>query len=69
MCDACGCAITAKKQKGHTYYRCTKKKRKCDEKYTREELLAGQLKREMQKVSLSDTDTDKMLKWLNKKTG
>ena len=25
-CGSCGCAITAEKQKGHVYYRCTKKK-------------------------------------------
>ncbi len=36
-CSSCGCAITAETQKGHTYYRCTKKKGACTEKrYLRE---------------------------------
>src|SRR3989338_2439412 len=28
-CGECSCAITAEKQKGHIYYRCTRKKGKC----------------------------------------
>ena len=35
----CGCSITAELQKGYTYYRCTKKKGICNEKYTRGGLL------------------------------
>jgi site-specific DNA recombinase len=65
-CGTCGCAITAERQKGHIYYRCTKKKGKCEEKYMREELLTEQLKGEIQKVSLPNSDTDQMLEWLNK---
>jgi len=53
-CGECGCAITAERQKGHHYYRCTKKKGKCSQRYIREETLAAQLREAVQKVSLSD---------------
>ena len=44
-CGECGCAITAEIQKGHTYYRCTRKNKtqKCAEPYAREEALHAQL--------------------------
>ena len=35
--------ITAETQKGHTYYRCTKKKGGCSQPYVREEVLAADL--------------------------
>jgi len=39
-CASCGCSITGERQKGHNYYRCTKKKGLCQEKhYLREEAL------------------------------
>ena len=60
-CGACDCYITAEKQKGYIYYRCTKKKGICQEKYIREEALAEQMKEALQKVSLSDDWTEKML--------
>ena len=50
-CGACGCSITAEKHKRHIYYRCTKKKGPCAERYLREEELTEQLTREVQKVS------------------
>jgi len=65
-CGACGCAITAEQHKGYIYYRCTKKKGSCAEKYVREELLTHQLKNIMQKVSLPDDWADNMLNELNK---
>ncbi len=43
-CVNCGCMITAEKQKGYNYYRCIKKKQKCEEKYLREEALVEQIK-------------------------
>ena len=58
---SCGCSITAEKQKGHNYYRCTKKKGLCQEKYLREESLLAQIKNFLQKVSLSSHDTGKVL--------
>ena len=61
-CASCGCSITAEIQKGHNYYRCTKKKGICQEKhYLREEFLTEQIKSFLQKVSLSSQDTDKIL--------
>ena len=66
FCGNCGCAITAEKQKGHNYYRCTKKKGKCDEKYIREENLVDQLKEIAQKVSLPKYFVQNILKELDK---
>ena len=61
-CASCGCSITAEKQKGHNYYRCTKKKELCREKhYIREESLVEQIKSFLKKVSLSSHDTGKVL--------
>src|SRR3990167_792435 len=61
-CASCGCSITAEKQKGHNYYRCTKKKGLCQEKhYLREEALTEQITSYLQKVSLSSQDTEKIL--------
>jgi DNA invertase Pin-like site-specific DNA recombinase len=61
-CASCGCSITAEIQKGHNYYRCTKKKGLCREKhYLREEVLSEQIKSFLQKVSLSSQDTEKVL--------
>ena len=51
-CATCGLAITAEIQKGHTYYRCTKKKGNCTEPYVREEELDRQLSSLLQNFSL-----------------
>ncbi len=45
-CGECGCMITAEEQKGHTYYRCTKKSKsavRCSQPYVREETLTADL--------------------------
>ena len=61
-CASCDCSITGERQKGHNYYRCTKKKGLCQEKhYLREEALMEQIKAFLQKVSLSSQDTEKIL--------
>ena len=61
-CASCDCSITAEIQKGHIYYRCTKKKGLCQEKhYIREEALAEQMTAFLQKVSLTSQDTEKAL--------
>src|SRR3989338_5900128 len=65
-CGECKCAITAETQKGHNYYRCTKKKAACSQKYVREELLTEQVKSFLQKVSLPSQDTEKVLRELDK---
>ena len=61
LCGQCGASITAELQKGHNYYRCTKRKGSCSLKYTREEILIGQLSRETGKAGLGD--------WLDKWQG
>ncbi|MBU4311323.1 MAG: recombinase family protein [Candidatus Omnitrophica bacterium] len=53
-CGECGRMITAELQKGHTYYRCTKRLASCSQKYIREEELLKQIKGIFQKVSLCD---------------
>ena len=53
-CGECGCLITAETQKGHNYYHCTKRKTKCYQKYVREENLAEQINKYIQKASLPD---------------
>ena len=63
-CGECGGTITAELQKGHNYYRCTKKKGICSQKYIREEMLTEQFISFLKKVSLSNQDTKKVLKEL-----
>ena len=58
--------ITAEKQKGYVYYRCTKKKTPCDEKYIREEVVAEQMKNFIQKVSLPERWAAKIINTLDK---
>jgi len=60
-CGECGRMITAELQKGHVYYRCTKRLTNCNQKYVREEELAAQIKSFIQKVSLSDEWTKKII--------
>ena len=62
VCSTCGGAITAERQKGHHYYRCTKKmKVKCTEPYVREEKLAEQIKAAIAKVALPDQSFQKLM--------
>ncbi len=44
-CGECGCSVTAERQKGHIYYRCTKKnpRRNCAQPYVREEDLTSEI--------------------------
>jgi len=65
-CGECGRMITAELQKGHVYYRCTKRLTKCSQRYAREEGLAAQIRDILQKVSLCDDWTAKILKELEK---
>ena len=65
-CAECGCGITSEVQKGHTYYRCTKKKGVCTQKYIREEFLAEQANDIIKKVSLSSEWKEFMLAELEK---
>ena len=65
-CAECGMMITAEKQKGHIYYRCTKKKIKCSQPYTREEELDRQLSSLIQKFSLRSDWAEKLLEMAEK---
>ena len=65
-CGECGCFITTETQKGHNYLRCTKRKVPCSQKYFREEIIAEQIKNEIQKVALPDDCANGMLAELEK---
>ena len=53
-CGECGCKITAERQKGHVYYRCTKSKGKCSQPYIREEQLTLEIAELLKNIQLSD---------------
>ena len=54
-CASCGATITAERQKGHHYYRCTKKISPCPEKkYLREEKLETRFRAGLDAVSIDD---------------
>jgi len=61
LCAECGCAITSETQKGHHYYRCTKKRGACSQKYLREEALTEQINDVIKEVSLPPSWADSML--------
>ena len=65
-CGECGRMITAEIQKGYTYYHCTKRLTNCTQKYVREEELVKQIQSILQKVSLCDDWTTKILRELEK---
>ncbi len=61
-CDECGMGITAEKQKGHIYYRCTKKKGGCSQPYVREEALAINLSEILTRYAMPEDWTQELLK-------
>ncbi len=65
-CVTCDGAITAERQKGHQYYRCSKKRGKCPEPYTREESLAAQIQSAIASVALPEGVYRTMLSTLAK---
>ena len=60
-CGECGCFITTETQKSHNYLRCTKRVSACTQKYVREETIAGQVDREITKVTLEAALADWMV--------
>jgi len=60
-CGECGASITAERQKGHTYYRCTKKIIKCSQKFLREEALLEQINKAILKVFIDNETKEKMI--------
>jgi site-specific DNA recombinase len=62
-CAECGCMITAEIQKGHTYYRCTKKSAaRCSQPYIREELLAANISEILSEYAMAEDWADELLK-------
>ena len=61
-CGECGASVTAERQKGHHYYRCTKKLGPCGLKgYIREEVLADLMREQIRTVAISDEWAELML--------
>ena len=60
-CGECGAMFTTEQQKGHNYYRCTRKKGACYQPYVREEVLKEQVLAEVKKFLLPLDWADKML--------
>ena len=70
-CGECGSAITAQFSRGkcggiYRYYRCTKKKGVCLQKYLQEKDLAAQIKARLKSVAICDEWTKKMLAEVDK---
>jgi site-specific DNA recombinase len=65
-CGECGLAITAEVQKGHVYYRCTKKSKtvKCKQPFVREEELDQQLSALLSQFTLRPDWAEGMLAML-----
>ena len=70
-CGECNSPITAQWAKGahggiYRYYRCTKKRGLCNQKYLQEKDLVLQIKARLQSIALPDEWTDWMLKEVDK---
>jgi site-specific DNA recombinase len=68
-CATCGGAITAEIQKGHTYYRCTRKIRattRCLQPFIREEALDAEISALLKPYSLRADWADQMLELVKK---
>ncbi len=70
-CGECASMFTAQWATGkcggkYRYYRCTKKKGTCSQGYLREEVLAEQIKEQLQTISLCDKYADWMLQRVEK---
>ena len=60
VCGECGLKITAEKQKGHVYYRCTKTfgTHRCSQPYLREEKLVELIGEELKRIQFDDEILD-----------
>jgi site-specific DNA recombinase len=66
-CASCGYAVTAERQKGHTYYRCTRKstrQERCAEPFIREEALDIEISAILSPFALSDDSANELLTML-----
>ena len=64
-CGECGRMITAEYQRGHSYYRCTKKGTNCAQKFLREEALLSQVAESLKKIYIDDIIKEKIFKRLD----
>ena len=69
-CGECGSTITAQHARGQSgglyrYYRCTKWRGRCSQKYLREDLLADQLKERIAKVAVDPEWANRISKYLD----
>ena len=60
ICGECGLKVTAEKQKGHVYYRCTKTfgTHRCSQPYLREEKLVELIGEELKRIQFDDEILD-----------
>ena len=73
-CGECGCSITAEEKYnryGHhyIYYRCTKKRRPCSQRYIEVKALDKQILKVLEKISLSQRFLDRGFRYLEKLDG
>ncbi len=69
-CLHCGCSITAERQKGRDYYRCSKKKGKCPEPFLRADRLEPQIVTALHNIGFNDDVYDKVLTaWTQEREG
>ena len=67
-CGECGASITAERQKGHIYYRCTKKVKPCKQKFLREEALLEQINKAILKVFIDDNNRDEIFSYWDRQS-
>ncbi len=66
-CGECGAAITGERQKGHHYYRCTRKCGPCSQKrFIREEALTDELRLNTSRVAIPSAPGTRMLAQVDK---
>jgi site-specific DNA recombinase len=67
-CGTCGMSICAETQKGHIYYRCTKKSKaiRCEQPFIREEELERQLSLLLFQFSFSDAEANELIVMLER---
>jgi site-specific DNA recombinase len=67
QCGECGAAITGERQKGHHYYRCTRKLGPCSQKrFIREEALTDELRANTSRVAMPAAPGARMLAQIEK---
>ncbi len=69
-CSFCGCSITAERQKGRDYYRCSKKRGKCPEPFVRGDVFEPQVATALRRIGFNDEVYEKVLTaWTHEREG